>query len=322
MKSRILLKEIPSGKFHSAIFTTFSINLYYLEQQVLPLLGNKGIHYVSILADGKMLSSQLQSYVQLSQQRKRNYAIHGIQSRGAFHTKLIFLAGNESVLLLLGSGNLTSSGHGKNLEIWNPVFVTSPDDNKYGFVIQAWNYLKELHANLGASASNKLKSIEENCFLLLNANEENAISTYDLDKHNKISFHANYVKNSLFRQVSEIIGKDKIERITIMSPYHDTKGNFIQELNNRYKPKEINILIQEDFGALPHKMPTQKNVRFFEWTKVMKEKYRQAFFHAKNIVLESKNNSYLISGSAKQLKPTASRCYVKNSADRKGEPHG
>lgn len=91
MKSRILLKEIPSGKFHSAIFTAYSINLYYLEQQVLPLLGSKGIHYVSILADGAMLSNQLEHYGYLSQQRKRNYAVHGIQSSGAFHPKLIFL---------------------------------------------------------------------------------------------------------------------------------------------------------------------------------------------------------------------------------------
>jgi len=298
MKSRILLKEIPSGKFHSAIFTTFSLNLYYLEQQVLPLLGNKGIHYVSILADSKMLSSQLEHYAQLSQQRKRNYAIHGIPSSGAFHPKLIFLAGSETILLLLGSGNLTSSGHGKNLEVWNPLYITNIDDEKYGFVIQAWKYLKELHADLGDSANNKIKSIEENCFLLSNVSKEEAVSVYELDKHSKISFHANYANNPLFKQVSETIGNDNIERITIMSPYHDAKGKFIQELNSRYEPKEINILVQVDFGALPHKMQTQKNVRFFEWTRAMQEKHPQAYFHAKNIVFESKKNNYLVSGSA------------------------
>ena len=167
MKSRILLKEIPSGKFHSAIFTAYSINLYYLEQQVLPLLGSKGIHYVSILADGAMLSNQLEHYGYLSQQRKRNYAVHGIQSSGAFHPKLIFLAGPDTVLLLVGSGNLTTSGHGKNLEVWNAIYVNSQDDTKYGFVIQAWNYMKQLHTDLGDSANSKLKSIEENCFYLL-----------------------------------------------------------------------------------------------------------------------------------------------------------
>lgn len=297
MKSRILLKEIPSGKFHSAIFTTYSINLYYLEQQVLPLLGSKDIHYVSILADGAMLSTQLEHYGYLSQQRKRNYAVHGIQSSGAFHPKLIFLAGPDSVLLLVGSGNLTTSGHGKNLEVWNAVYVNSLDDTKYGFVIQAWNYMKQLHADLGDSANSKLKSIEENCFLLANAKEVDA-TIFDLDAQNQISFHANQSDSSLFSQVSDIIGNDKIERITIMCPFHDSEGKFIQELNNRYNPGQIDVLVQADFGALPFKMKNQSNVRFFEWTEVMQEKQRQSYFHAKNIVFEGKNKNYLISGSA------------------------
>jgi len=297
MKSRILLKEIPTGKFHSAIFTTYSINLYYLEQQVLPLLGSKGIHYVSILADGAMLSTQLEHYGYLSQQRKRNYAVHGIQSSGAFHPKLILLAGPDSVLLLVGSGNLTTSGHGKNLEVWNPVYVNSLDDAKYGFVIQAWNYMKQLHADLGDSANGKLKSIEENCFLLANAKELEA-TIFDLDAQNQISFHANQSDSSLFSQVSDIIGNDKIERITIMCPFHDSEGKFIQELNKRYNPGQIDVLIQADFGALPFKIKNQSNVRFFEWTEVMQEKQRQSYFHAKNIVIEGKNKNYLISGSA------------------------
>lgn len=297
MKSRILLKEIPTGKFHSVIFTTYSINLYYLEQQVLPLLGSKGIHYVSILVDGAMLSTQLEHYGYLSQQRKRNYAVHGIQSNGAFHPKLIFLAGPDSVLLLLGSGNLTTSGHGKNLEVWNAVYVNSLDDTKYGFVIQAWNYMKQLHADLGVSANSKLKSIEENCFLLAKGDEVEA-TIFNLDTQNQISFHANQSNSSLFSQVSNIVGDDRIERITIMCPFHDSEGKFIQELNKRYNPGQIDVLVQADFGTLPLKMKNQSNVRFFEWTEVMQEKQRQSYFHAKNIIIEGKNKNYLISGSA------------------------
>jgi len=297
MKSRILLKEIPTGKFHSAIFTTYSINLYYLEQQVLPLLGSKAIHYVSILADGTMLSKQLDRYAYLSQQRKRNYAVHGIQSSGAFHPKLIFLAGPDSVLLLVGSGNLTTSGHGKNLEVWNTVYVNSLDDSKYGFVIQAWSYMKQLHADLGDSANSKLKSIEENCSLLANRKEVES-SIFDLDMQNQISFHANQADSSLFSQLSDIIGDDQIKQITIMCPFHDSEGKFILELEKRYTPDQIDVLIQAGFGALPFKMKNQSNVRFFEWTEVMQEKQRQSYFHAKNMVLEGKAKNYLISGSA------------------------
>lgn len=298
MKSRGLLKEIPIGKFHSAIFTTYSINLYYLEQQVLPLLGAKDIHYVSILADGAMLSSQLENFSFLSQQRKRNYAINGIQSNGAFHPKLIFLAGPNSVLLLVGSGNLTSSGHGKNLEVWNSVYVNSSDDSKYGFAINAWNYIKQLHIDLGESAINKLKSIEENCLLLSRDVFVEAASTYDLDRRNQISFHVNQISNSLFSQVSDIIGNDIIKRITIMCPFHDSEGKFIKELNKRYSPNNIDVLVQSNFGSLPFKMSKQSNVRYFDWSNVMLEMHNQSYFHAKNIVFHGKNKNYLISGSA------------------------
>ncbi|MBK8044330.1 MAG: hypothetical protein IPK21_17730 [Haliscomenobacter sp.] len=83
-----------------------------------------------------------------------------------------------------------------------------------------------------------------------------------------------------------------------MCPFHDSDGKFIQELNKRYNPGQIDVLVQADFGALPFKMKSQSNVSFFEWTDVIKEKQRQSYFHAKNIIIEGKNKNYLISGSA------------------------
>lgn len=298
MKNKILLKEIPSGRFHSALFTTYSINLYYLEQQVLPMLGSKNIHYISILVDSNMLSSQLDAYSLLSQKKKRNYSIHGIQSNGAFHPKIIFLAGQDSLLLLIGSGNLTSSGHGKNLEVWNAIYIDNPDDKKLGFLLQVWNYLKEIHSDLGESAQNKLKNVEENCILLSSSLKVNIAESYEIDKNTTIGFLSVNFDKSIFKQLSEFVGNEKIDRITIMSPYYDVEGHFIHELNKKYKPNEINIIIQGDFGAIPYKMKPKKNMNFFDWSDLQKEKARQVYFHAKIIVFESKRASYLVSGSA------------------------
>jgi hypothetical protein len=297
MKNRILLKEIPSGKFHSAIFTTYSINLYYLEQQVLSLLGSKGIHYVSVLVDSNMLNTQLDTYSILSEQRKRNYAVHGIQCNGAFHPKIIFLAGETTLLLLLGSGNLTSSGHGKNLEVWNAIYIDNDKDKKLGIVIQAWNYLKNLHAALGLSAQYKIKSIEENCALLNNTEHVKLLDWYEIDHNSKISFLANG-NDSLFSQLSNLIDNSTIESITAMSPFYDSEGKFIHQLDKRFKPKKINIILQEDFGAVPTKMKPAGNMIFYNWLDIQNEKFRQNYFHAKNFVFKGKSKSYLLSGSA------------------------
>ena len=298
MRDRIVLKEIPAGKFHSAIFTTYSLNLYYIEQQVIPLLGGKDIHYLSILADSNMLSSQLEEYSSYSQYRKRNYAIHGIKCGGAFHPKIIFFVGPDSLLLLLGSGNLTSSGHGKNLEVWNFIFITNPEDKKLGFVLQAWNYLKDLYNDLGDSGKTIIKNIEENSLLLNQQLNINAIQSIDLDSNNKLSFIFPNPNQSMFNQLNQIIGNEKIDRITVMSPFYDTEGKFILELHRTFKPQQINIIVQEDFGVAPFKMRPKPNMQIFDWRDIQKEQHRQEFFHAKNIVFEGKKNSYLVSGSA------------------------
>lgn len=298
MKSRILLKEIPYGKFHSAIFTTFSFSFYYFEQQVLPLLGSKGIHYISALVDGNMLNNQLEGYCLLSEQRKRNYAIHGIQSNGAFHPKLILLAGETSLLLLIGSGNLTSSGHGKNLETWNAIYINTYTDTKIGFVIQAWKYIKSLHNDLGVSAQQKLKTIEENCSLLNNIDKIILLDSYDIDDKKKISFLSTGSGNSLINQLSSIISNEKIERITIQSPFYDINGKFIHMLNNTFNPEVINIILQENFGTIPTGMKPASNMYFYNWKDVVTEDLKQEFFHAKNIIFEGKKLDYLLSGSA------------------------
>jgi hypothetical protein len=298
MNSRILLKEIPYGKFHSAIFTTYSFNFYYFEQQVLQLLGSKGIHYISALADANMLNNQFDSFSTKSDNRKRNYAIHGIQSNAAFHPKLIFLAGDSSILIMIGSGNLTTSGHGKNLETWNPIFVDKLDDDKVGFVKQCWNYLKFLHKDLGNSAQQKIKSIEENCLLLSNLQKTEVQSWYPISESAKISFLSNYSEKSIFSQISELLGEETISKITIMSPYYDIGGKLIQLLNEKFSPSAIHIILQKKFGMVPIGLTPDTNMHFYEWEDVKDPDIKQEFFHAKNIVFEGENLNYMLTGSA------------------------
>jgi len=298
MNHRILLKEIPKGKFHSAIITTYSISLYYLEQQVLPLLGSKDIHYISILCDAKILTSQLENFGQLSQKRKRNYAIHGVHSNGAFHPKLIFLAGNEAVLVLIGSGNLTTSGHGKNLEVWNSLYVDRIEDSKHGFILQVWDYIKNLHQELGTAAHNKIRNIEESCYLLSSQKAPSIETTFLIGNEVGINYLSNQRDNSLFQQLTAIIGKEEIEDITILAPFYDSEGRFIKELDSQFNPKQINVIIQKDFGTLPLKMIQQSKINFFDWNEVFIEKVHQSYFHAKNIIFKGKSINFLISGSA------------------------
>jgi hypothetical protein len=217
MDSRELLVEIPKDRFHSAIFTTFSINLYYLEQQVLPLLNDKGIGYVSILADANMLSGVLESYGIMSESRKRSYSLHGVHSDGAFHSKIIFLVGEEHILVLLGSGNLTTAGHGRNLESWNVIQIDSEHHRDAPLIASVWQYIHRLHSNLGQSAMNKLKTVSENCRLL----QQNLITEQEItwDGNDAIVIFDDK-NNSILNRLKDLIPSNNVETITIFSPYY------------------------------------------------------------------------------------------------------
>lgn len=116
--SRSIFKEIPAQRYHSAIFTSFSINMYYWDIQVVRALNNKGIFNIGILTDADCLSEQLLQFsTLLGSHRGRNYSIHGFKAKGSFHPKIIFFAGDKDILALVGSGNVSTAGHGKNLEV-------------------------------------------------------------------------------------------------------------------------------------------------------------------------------------------------------------
>ena len=296
---RQLIKEIPSGKFHSALMTSYSINLYYWDIQLLPLLSSKGINYVSALVDSNCLSEQLLKFSKaFIGRRPLDFSLHGYKTRGAFHPKIQFYAGRESVLVLIGSGNLTVMGHGRNLEVWSPIVVDNIDSPAYPCMRDVWNYLKSLYKELGQEANRIISLIEDNCNLLSNKYVE-PITEHVIDEAS-ISFFANTQNQSLFDQCKEWIGEDKISSITIMSPFYDSNAELIKALDNHYRPSKMQLIIEEGFGTLPKAKSIPKHVRVFKWHKIVKssEKRFQKFFHSKCFFFEGEHYHYLLCGSA------------------------
>ena len=98
IESRRLINEIPAGKFHSALMTTFSINLHYWEGQLLKTLSRKGINYVSAVVDADCLSEQLLYFNSIREDRAPRFSLHGFRSEGAFHPKIQFYVGKDRIL--------------------------------------------------------------------------------------------------------------------------------------------------------------------------------------------------------------------------------
>ena len=109
--------EIITGRsWDHALFTTYALSLSFYETQIHKLgLARNGCRDIRIVtdADGYQLSlSERQSHRVGNEYRLTPVAL----PNGVFHPKLTWLVGKDIDLVLIGSGNLTFGGFGKNVE--------------------------------------------------------------------------------------------------------------------------------------------------------------------------------------------------------------
>ena len=142
MIEKKLFQEVPkSADFHSVVMTTYSFDFYHFESQVLKTLKSKGITNVTIFADTNMLDQSIGFSTGHLKSLSTSYSINGIPSLGAFHPKITILAGENDLLLLQGSGNITNGGHGKNHETFNVFYANAEDKTQLPLIQEAWLYL-------------------------------------------------------------------------------------------------------------------------------------------------------------------------------------
>lgn len=296
---RNFFNEIPSGKFHSAVCTSFSMNMYYWDLQVVKALNAKGIENIGILVDDDCLSEQLELFTyQIGNKRPKEYCIHGFKAKGAFHPKIMLLVGQSSMFILVGSGNMTTCGHGKNIEVWNPVYVDSNESPLYPFAIEVWNYVSGLYGLLGKEAEWFIQSIVENCSLLENIDQVVSGLDYPISPDYSIRFFPGSPQNNIISQIKEWISDDAIEEITIMSPFYDDQARLIGHLNDLYAPSQIRIITQNDFGNKPNYRKLPNNCLVYSWDKCHIEGAKKRSFHSKCMFLQGQRYSYLFCGSA------------------------
>lgn len=113
-----ILSLIEGARWRSAVFTSFTLSLTYLESYVLPRLRKQGCQSLNVYADLAGYRDSLME--QRARAIGRDYSVIPVAVRsGIFHPKLIHLMAQEGDgdLLLVGSGNLTYPGHGGNVEV-------------------------------------------------------------------------------------------------------------------------------------------------------------------------------------------------------------
>lgn len=107
---------ITKGEWQHAFFTTYALSLSFFESQLLKEgLYRRGCRDIHILTDVKGYQMSLSE--RQSARVGNEYRLSPVRiQNGIFHPKTVYLAGKEDDLLLVGSGNLTFGGYGRNIE--------------------------------------------------------------------------------------------------------------------------------------------------------------------------------------------------------------
>ena len=127
------LDVVRAGRWTRALFGTYALSLGFFEAAPLRALRRVGANDIRILADVAGVAASLGEAG--AREVGRTYAVDAIDTPGGcFHPKFVLLDGEDGPRLIIGSGNLTFGGWGRNLELCE---ILSPRSSPLAFIDMA-----------------------------------------------------------------------------------------------------------------------------------------------------------------------------------------
>lgn len=308
MIEHAIFSDIPNGKkngrFHSAVLTTYAIDLIHFDRHMINMLHRKQICSISILADNRQMEKSME-YVgpQFMRNIGKEYSISSMYSKGAFHPKINFFVGDESVLVLFGTGNLTVTGHGKNHEAFTGLYIDETNNLHRPLIEECWRYITQFGNQLSTFDKHRvLHEIPDNCTFL--------DSNYNIVPHKLCKLQEgldaallyNDDTSSILKQITDIVPTQEVQRITVVCPFFDEEGDTLISLTELFPNAKIEVLIDTKCSLPPCKIPENKQICFYSFRETVRGKMNFSFYerllHAKIFHFKTTEKEYCIIGSA------------------------
>ena len=288
-------------KYQSCLITCYSFDFTFFEERVMPVLRTANIRNVNVFLDGKFLDNALEYSRGNEFRSHKTYGINPIYQNGVFHPKIMLLTGPKHGLLIIGSGNLTNSGLNTNDEIWAAFHIDTIESVSAPIFSAVWQYLQSFIVKAKGFNNKKLQWISQYSPWLDKLPEYIKGDFVKMDDEVEISFVSNDSESSIYKQILQMLPKSGIEKITIVSPYFDEKGEILQLLNSHFGNKAIDCLVDPIFGILPIGINEQilSKVKFWRWGNCISD-YNTLYnrLHAKLFHFEYERGlEYLLVGS-------------------------
>lgn len=295
-----IFSQLPRAQFHSCLLTTFSFDFNYFYHEIRSQLTRAEIINTNILVDDAMLQQYLGTMTGYAHDSVKKFAITGIPSKGgAFHPKLgLFFGEKEKGFLIIGSGNLTACGHGKNQELWGAFHIDGPDDPKAPLFKNAWNYLRGFKSQMSGISSHKIDWIEQYAGWISKIPDAEDGQWIQLDDAVEAQFLTNF-EESIWKKFSTLLKHEPIEEVTVLSPFFDGRGDTLLNLCNLAGAGDVHLIVQVDSCAFP-KMETfevPQNLIFHDWDSIQAEGAKR-YVHAKLVYVKTADMNYCLIGSA------------------------
>lgn len=288
------------GKYHSCVLTCYSLDFSFFEERLLPTLRLANVKNVNVLADGHYLETAQEATTGKEFKHNKTYNFQPVYETGVFHPKIMLLTGVKHGLLIIGSGNITSSGLSTNDEIWGAFHLDKVGNENAPLFGAVWKYLQPyLDKSLGF-VPQKIEWIRKHSPWLMDLPvTEDWINFESIGL--QLKFIGNTDQKSTFNHLTANVPNKEVEELTIISPYYDKSGKQLKQLLEYFNPKQMKCLVDSNSGLLPTELDVASSTKisFYNWAEC-KEDYEETYhrLHAKLINFRTKDEEYLLLGSA------------------------
>jgi len=210
---------LTAARWKHALFTTYALSLSYFESEVLRPLLQQGCDDIWLVCDAQGYRSSVLE--RRSMRVGQEYRIVPVAlPHGVFHAKCIHLVSDDEQLLLVGSGNVTFGGHGRNVEVFEALV---PNAHATAFADFS-NFLETLGTQPGIQMARR-DWIDDFAGRASRAAAAGADRT--MQPHRLI----HPLERTAIEQLGEIASPlGACEQVKVISPYHDPDGAAVQAL--------------------------------------------------------------------------------------------
>lgn len=282
-----LLDELRRTRSTISIVTTYSVNFHFYETVVLRKLNAAGCEHHLLLVDAERCGEALADPELRPRLAGLSYNLVPVARRGAFHPKLMVLAGKKTSRVYIGSHNLTFAGFGGNAEITNSLSGVKTS-------VEAAVVRDALDAIADWLSETPNKPASE-----ILALARTLVGSAAKAPAEAVLLHTGGGRPALWEQLRPRLPKNP-QRVVLVGPFFDDRLRFVAQAKVELDASTFVVAIDPSYAVVTRTAAQEAGVRFVDARGVMGSVgySESAQLHAKMIFVEGDGERLLVSGSA------------------------